>query len=195
IAESEGTSMNSELMEEFLSEFFVPKVEETRKRLGVAANERAILLMDNLRAHCTALNLTYLAVNNIIVITPPPHATHLLQAADLGIFGPFKTHMQTLRCNHVHDSQEFLIGIALSAMRQATTAINVRAGFLAGALKEIENNKGNLVAQFVQESIEAAIKTAEDDGILLKEAPTRITNFRAPDPWGFVNYDQFMGFM
>ncbi|KAA6387085.1 MAG: hypothetical protein EZS28_017390 [Streblomastix strix] len=42
IAESEGTSMNSELMEEFLSEFFVPKVEETRKRLSVAANERAI---------------------------------------------------------------------------------------------------------------------------------------------------------
>ncbi|KAA6403297.1 MAG: hypothetical protein EZS28_001169 [Streblomastix strix] len=85
IAERRGTSMNSELMEEILNEFFVSNVEETRKRLDVAANER--------------------------------------------------------------------------------------------------------------ESIEAAIKTAENDGILLKEAPTRITNFRARDPWGFVNYEQFIGLM
>ncbi|KAA6377544.1 MAG: hypothetical protein EZS28_026928, partial [Streblomastix strix] len=118
---------------------------------------------------------------------------HLLQALDLCVFGPYKLHLQRLRVNHSHDSQEFIVGLCISAMRQATTPINIRAGFLAGALRETENAAGYMVAQYVPESIKTAILKAKDEGIMAVEAPTRVTNIRAQDPWGFVNYNQFMG--
>ncbi|KAA6383305.1 MAG: hypothetical protein EZS28_021165, partial [Streblomastix strix] len=194
ISESEGTNMNIELMEHFLSSIFVPHVTATRIRLGMPPNERAILFMDNLMAHITPIHLSYLATNNILVITPPPHATHLLQACDLGIFGPFKSHMQTLRRNHCHDSQEFLIGLSISALRQATTPVNIRGGFLGGCLRETENVAGRMVAEYVPESLAAAIKTANEEGVLMKESPTRETQKRASAPWGFVNYDYFMAY-
>ncbi|KAA6404280.1 MAG: hypothetical protein EZS28_000189 [Streblomastix strix] len=167
ISKSEGTNMNIELMEHFLSSIFVQHVTATRIRLGMPPNERAILLMDNLMAHITPIHLSYLATNNILVIKPPPHATHHLQPCDLGIQGPFKSHMQTLRRNYCHDSQEFLIGLSVSALRQAITPVNILGGFLSGRLRETENVAGRMVAEYVPQSQTVADKII----VALKHCP------------------------
>ncbi|KAA6375680.1 MAG: hypothetical protein EZS28_028793, partial [Streblomastix strix] len=81
-----------------------------------------------------------------------------------------------------------------SALRQATTPVNIRGGFLGGCLRETENVAGRMVAEYVPESLAAAIKTANEEGVLMKESPTRETQKRASAPWGFVNYDYFMAY-
>ncbi|KAA6399707.1 MAG: hypothetical protein EZS28_004767 [Streblomastix strix] len=123
-----------------------------------------------------------LTFNNIVVVIPPLYVTNLFQVCNLNIFGPFKSHLQTLWLNRCHDYQEFIMRLCISVMRQATIPINIHARFLGRALREIENEQGNMVASFVMENIQVAIKKVSNEGILVIEAPTRITIQYATEP-------------
>lgn len=52
-----------------------------------------------------------------------------------------------------------------------------------------------MVASFVMENIQVAIKKVSNEGILVIEAPTRITIQYATEPWEAENYFQFFGIM
>jgi hypothetical protein len=72
-----------------------------RDCFDVATREKAngqyrLLLCDGHDSHITAQFVRYCIDNKIILFVLPPHASHLLQPLDVGVFGPVKTAMSFL---------------------------------------------------------------------------------------------------
>lgn len=116
-----------------------------RRTLFKTPNAKTVLFVDahNSREAPEALKL--MQENNIICITYPPDCTHILQALDVGIFGPFKKYLQTIRegnddaklhwngDNYSPTEQAVrrvkLIIAAVDGLRQATTISNIKSAF------------------------------------------------------------------
>ena len=60
-----------------------------RRRLGTF-NERAVLILDSCSCHTNEQYRTLLESKNITMLFLVPHASHLTQPLDLGIFGRVK---------------------------------------------------------------------------------------------------------
>ncbi|KAA6353167.1 MAG: hypothetical protein EZS28_051306, partial [Streblomastix strix] len=114
LVESEGTTMTGSLFCDWLHSDCVPFIDKQREKLGLDIRTPAVLQIDNCRSHLTADALQICALNNIKMITLPPNSTQFLQPLDLGIFGSFKQHLQTLRRHNTHDTTEKVINIAVS---------------------------------------------------------------------------------
>lgn len=77
------------------SALFVKVLEHIKKFTRCTIDDKIILLMDNHESHCSFEVVQYAKENGIVLVTFPPHCTHRLQPLDVGILGPFKTHVKT----------------------------------------------------------------------------------------------------
>lgn len=81
------------------SALFVKVLQHIKKFTRCTVDDKIILLMDNHESHCSFEVVQYAKENGIILVTFPPHCTHRLQSLDVGIFGPFKTHVKIAQNN------------------------------------------------------------------------------------------------
>ena len=75
--------MNAELFEEWLKHHFLVHAPSARPLL---------LLLDGHALHYNLRVLRIAAEEDIIVFSPPPHITHLLQPLDNSVFSSLKSH-------------------------------------------------------------------------------------------------------
>jgi hypothetical protein len=85
-SEKGWTSMT--IREEWLYKVFEPFTREK------ARGRKRLLICDDHNSHVSSKFIRVAIDNDIEVILMPPHSSHLLQPLDIGIFGPFKTHIR-----------------------------------------------------------------------------------------------------
>jgi hypothetical protein len=78
-----------EIFESYDDTVLIPAVESNRTLKG-CNNKLAILFCDNCSAHCTEDIWKKLACHGVIVLTYPPHTSHIFQVSDVLLFGVFK---------------------------------------------------------------------------------------------------------
>jgi hypothetical protein len=81
--------VTSEIFERYIDNVLIPAVESNRE-LPSGAKKLEILFCDNCSAHMSAFVLQKLACHGILVITYPPHTSHMFQVLSVLRFGLFK---------------------------------------------------------------------------------------------------------
>ncbi|XP_050676211.1 uncharacterized protein LOC126973109 [Leptidea sinapis] len=94
-----------------------------------------LLLLDNHNSHVNFHVVEKAKVNNIIMLSFPPHCSHNLQPLDVGVYGPFKNHLNRAQTawmyNHpgktmtIHD----LPGVVKDSLPLALNPVNIMSGF------------------------------------------------------------------
>jgi hypothetical protein len=87
--------MMEELFHEYLTNVFVPYIQELREN-HVFADEPGVLLMDSVGAHVSECNLRLLGENRIIARVCRVHTTLLFQALDLVLFDAMENNKGSL---------------------------------------------------------------------------------------------------
>ena len=86
---------NELTMEHYIQNIITSYVQDTRKRLKLHAEHRALYIFDNFKAQCTNKILQLLEDNNIDTIFVPANCTGELQPMDLSINKSVKDFLQT----------------------------------------------------------------------------------------------------
>ena len=76
---------NDITMDHYVQNIIVPYVQDTRKKLHLNANHRALCIFDNFKAQCTDGILQLLGDNNIDSVFVPASCTGELQPFDLSV--------------------------------------------------------------------------------------------------------------
>jgi hypothetical protein len=132
--------MDEPLFYEYMSQVFVPYVSLVREKIGKPA-ERAILLMDGMKGHCSERVLGYLREENIAAIIFPSHTTNLFQALDLCLFGVFKRRKDTTGGEFGDGSLKDQITKVLKAYEETATSFTIRGSFRRAGFKYIVTTK------------------------------------------------------
>jgi hypothetical protein len=97
-------------------------------------SEKHLLLLDQHSAHMSFRILSYAEDNNILLYYLPPHTTHFLQPADVGLFKPIKTsyhRAELAMCADRMCTIKDIPPLFAAAMRQSCTVENMRSAFMA----------------------------------------------------------------
>ena len=86
---------NELTMEHYIQNIITPYVEDTRKKLKLDVNHRALCIFDNFKAQCSAKILQLLENNNIDTVFVPPNCTGELQPLDLSVNKSVKDFLQS----------------------------------------------------------------------------------------------------
>ena len=94
----------------------------------------SVIILDGAGTHVSADAWQYASDHQVDVIHLPPNLTHLMQVADVSVFGPFKTAYRKAceEWRHVHkrDMDKFDIAVVTGkAWESAMTSSNVESGF------------------------------------------------------------------
>jgi hypothetical protein len=71
---------------EWIRQVFEPATREK------ACGKQRLLICDGHDSHISGDFLAYCYENQISLLVMPPHSSHLLQPADIGVFGPLATY-------------------------------------------------------------------------------------------------------
>ena len=84
--------------------------------------------------------------HNIHVLNLPAHTTHLLQVADISVFGPFKTYMRSAETARQHTTSAIIRTQDVAALtrkpwEKATSRHNITAGFKKAGIYPFDRTK------------------------------------------------------
>jgi hypothetical protein len=107
----------------------IPAVLSNRNLAG-CKDKPAILLCDNCSAHCSNDVLTKLSRHGVLVITYPPHTSHLFQVLDILLFGILKRAKKYQRRDDTMRREVDHVLRLFRAYEQATASSTVRASWV-----------------------------------------------------------------
>jgi hypothetical protein len=120
--------VTKEIFLEYVREVFLPTVEQKRLLPG-CHGKPAILFCDNCTCHCSADVLQDLSSHGILLITYPPHSSHIFQVLDVLLFGRLKSAKKYLRRD---TSQVPIVDHVMRVFRayeQAMTTTTIRSSW------------------------------------------------------------------
>lgn len=105
-----------------------------------AAARPLLLVVDGCKAHVDLNALNYAIENNIHIVFLPAYSTHLLQVADIGLFGPLKHYWkkgcetikierQRMQVAEKKLTRQDIIPIFMEAWYKSMTSQNIRSAF------------------------------------------------------------------
>jgi hypothetical protein len=83
---SSSPYVNAEIIERYVDTVLIPALEADRQLPG-CDKKRAILFCDNCSAHVSNSMLEKLARHGVLVLTCPPHTSHIFQVLEVLLFG------------------------------------------------------------------------------------------------------------
>ena len=119
--------MNKELFPEYLQHF--------AKHTKPSPGDPVLLILDNHTSHLSLAAIDYCRKHSIVMLTLPPHGSHMMQPLDVTFFGPFKTFYSQACDNWVVNhpgrpiTEKHIGGLVSEAFGRAATAGNARRGF------------------------------------------------------------------
>jgi hypothetical protein len=126
---AKSASVTKEIFESYVDTVLIPAIESNRTLKG-CNNKPAILFCDNRSAHCTEDILKKLAYHGVIVLTYPPHTSHIFQALHMLLFGVLKRVKKHQRRDDELPEQVDDVLRLFRAYEQATTSTTVRASWM-----------------------------------------------------------------
>jgi hypothetical protein len=137
IARSQNGWTTDEIGLRWLKEMFEPHSKNH------STGAKRLLILDGHGSHLTADFDAFCKENAIICLCMPPHASHLLQPVDVGVFGPLKRaygklveEMMIAGNNHI-DKEDFL-SLYPPAREKGFTRENIRSGFAGAGLNPLD---------------------------------------------------------
>ena len=118
-------------------EIFLETLQHIQRKTYCSVDNKICLIMDNAECHMNIHAVEYAIENGIVIVTLPPHTTAKLQPLDVGVFGPFKTHMRAeedsfhRRNPNKPITEHMLPQLASKAWIKACTPSNVLSAFRA----------------------------------------------------------------
>ena len=125
--------INSKIFNNYIYEHVIPYIKNTRTSMKIEKSP-AVLLIDNCPLHTNEELYRRLALENIRVITFPPHTTNLFQPLDLVTFHVYKQEKSNMRSKYKKGSQIDLFYRNLVSMEKATHSSNNRNAFYCAGL-------------------------------------------------------------
>ncbi|KAH7829928.1 putative DDE superfamily endonuclease [Monocercomonoides exilis] len=177
-----------ELFENWIEKVFIPHVNIKRMILP-DIHAQAVLMLDGCRIHLSDNVLTRLANENILLLILPPNTTHLLQSLDLSIFSLWKLQIQQVRSGSTHDSVEQLLWVAVNAILQVSSSINIFSAFKESGLVN-DFHRAPSTARIFEESFQKVIEIVKLDNKSLPLSCTRQTRQTKGGEWGIMNIDK-----
>lgn len=133
--------VTTESFKEYILEYFVPKFIQ-EKISDEKENLPAIIFLDNCKAHLDENLLKILAENKILVITYPPHTSHVFQVLDKLLFGVLKKHKKYIPKNDDWQPLVDHIYRTFHAYELSTCSTTIRSSFIKTGFEYFtKNNK------------------------------------------------------
>jgi hypothetical protein len=175
--------MTRDIFLEYIRNVLVPAVEHNRLIPG-CLKKPALLFCDNCSCHCTDDVLKELAEHGILLLTYPPHTSHLFQVLDVLLFGRLKAAKKKL-------SRDLSLGRDLDhalrifrAYEMATTSLTVRSSWEKAGFG-FERRDGTTYLFVHEGRIRQSPEFAEVWGINYPEEA--LSQRRRQQPWGWLN--------
>lgn len=117
--------------------------ESTREK---ADGEYRLLICDGHDSHISAQFVRYCIDHKIVLFLLPPHASHVLQPLDVGVFGPLKTAMamqlsRLLACEISRLQKVEWVDRYIPARAQAVSASNIQGGWRGAGLFPLNRHR------------------------------------------------------
>ncbi|KZR98764.1 Uncharacterized protein APZ42_005670 [Daphnia magna] len=99
-----------------------------------------LLLLDNHSSHLDYQAVSFAKGNGIVILTFPPHCSHVLQPCDISVFGPFKKSFGKNQNDwlHTHPGERIAITniaqLSNGPFQSTFTQINIISGFKASGI-------------------------------------------------------------
>jgi hypothetical protein len=127
----EGSRFAQQVHGWFLKSHFIGVLEHLVAHTSTA--RPLLLVVDGAKTHVSAAAIDYAIANNIHIACLPAHSSHLLQVADLGLFGPFKHYLKQGCEQHPRDDKNItrydMIQIIMEAWYKSMTKDNIISAF------------------------------------------------------------------
>jgi hypothetical protein len=185
IAESPYVTKESFL--EYLRDVVSPSIESNCELPG-CQEKPAIILGDNRSCHCSDEILQELANHGIILITYPPHTSHLFQVLDVFLFGHLQSEKKYLARDdnlNPHRDHAFCVFFAYEI---ATTSLTVRSSWEKAGFGCVRCDG---IYSFWADArrIRASPESVEVWQVDYPEE--RLSQRRRQQKWGFLNHGLF----
>jgi hypothetical protein len=184
---SHSPYVNQQLFEKYLDEIVLPAVVSNRELEG-CRNKPAILFCDNCSAHCSNDILQKLARHGVLLITYPPHTSHVFQVLDVLLFGILKRAKKYQRRDDTLRKEVDHVLRLFRAYEQATASTTIRASWgKTGFEYQSRDNATYLVIN------EAKVRqsNAFQEIWLFDYHPARLSPQRLAQKWGWLNEHLF----
>jgi hypothetical protein len=165
----------------------IPAVEGDRSIAG-CQNKPAILFCDNCASHCSDEVKRELAEHGVLLLTYPPHTSHIFQVPDRLLFGCLKSAKERL-------SRDLSLGRELDhaprifrGYESSTTSLTVGGSWEKTGF-EFERRDGTWYLVVNEGKIRASPEFAEVWGVNHPEE--QLSARRRQQPWGWINRQFF----
>jgi hypothetical protein len=176
-----------EIFVEYLRAVLIPAVESNRSTAG-CQNKPAILLCDNCASHCSNEVKRELAEHGILLLTYPPHTSHIFQVLDRLLFGCRKSaKKRILRDLSLGRDLNHVMRI-IRAYESSTTSLTVRSSWEKTGF-EFERRDGTWYLVVNEGKIRESPEFAEVWRVNHPEE--QLSARRRQQPWGWINRQFF----
>jgi hypothetical protein len=175
--------MTADIFIEYLRNVLIPAVESSRLLPG-CEKKPAILFCDNCSCHCTQDIMKELAIHGILLITYPPHTSHLFKMLDLLLFGRLKAIEEQLLRDFPSGRDLDHVTRIFRAYEQATTSVIVRSSWDKAGFA-FERRDGTVYLCFRQAKLRESAEFCELWRIDYPEEKLSIR--RRQQQWGWLN--------
>jgi hypothetical protein len=179
--------VNAEIFERYIDAVLIPAVESNRELEG-CRNKPAILFCDNCKTHCSEELLKKLARHGILVLTYPPHTSHVFQVLDVLLFGILKRAKKFERRDDRLAPEVDHILRLFRAYEKATTSTTMRMSWDRAGF-DFERRDGTTYLAINEARIRESLGFREIWE--LDAHPGRLTERRLSQNWGWINEHLF----
>ena len=175
--------MTKEIFNEHIVNRFIPQVESDRNLQG-CEEKPAILFFDNCSSHIDENLFKLLANHNILVITYPPHTSHIFQVLDRLLFGVLKTKKRYIPKNSDIPSKNDHLYRVFRAYEMSTCSTTIRSSFQHTGFDYYSVNDVN----YIKQNRQRIEKFDEFKEIFdLNYSVDDLSGRRKSQKWGWIN--------
>jgi hypothetical protein len=181
--------ITKDLFRHWLDAIFLPKLKKRREKYSLQ-KKPAVLIADNHAAHVDAICQQSLAKANCLLLTLPPHSSHLLQPLDLAPFGELKKLLREVDTKFGKMEKKQVVTDLLPNLERATDSKVVGAAFRRAGIG-IESRKAGDVAAVLEDRLTEIEQLVESDAGTEPETDGMKATRSRPSSFGFRNSQYF----
>ena len=182
---SDNGYMNSTIFYNYIKDFLIPKIEKKRKELNIE-NENALILLDNSSSHINESVNILCAMHNILLLSYPPHSSHILQPLDLLLFSIVKKRSYGMTTYNGYSDTTIRILNIVNSIHKAGIPHHVRLSFLRAGIKIKMNDTTSIIEIDQNPAIERFNHNMETINVVTKENNSQ-PKIRKRPSFGFLN--------
>ncbi|KAA6337029.1 MAG: hypothetical protein EZS28_052826, partial [Streblomastix strix] len=137
VVNSTSSMMNIDLMLQWVRDVLIKFVKLQSQKYRLQNRYEAVLIVDNMTAHCNKDVKELLKANSIILLALPLHSTNFTQPCDVGIFGALKLYYQQNREGIAQFTLAQIAAHIIDASQKAASLLTIKNSFATCAVLSV----------------------------------------------------------